>query len=73
MWRTVALIALGVASAEDQHDLSRPSWNLLLEASWNRLEVEAHRTVARAAAVPRALVIQIIKDVGRANPHSQKV
>ena len=57
MWRTVALIALGVASAEDQHDLSRPSWNLLLEASWNRLEVDAHRAVARAAApaVPRVL------------------
>ena len=55
MWRTVALIALGVASAEDQHDLSRPSWN--------RLEVDAHRAVARAAAVPRVLVIQIIKDV----------
>ena len=49
MWRTVALIALGVASAEDQHDLSRPSWN--------RLEVDAHRAVARAAApaVPRVL------------------
>ena len=39
MWLTVALVAT-LASADDLHDLSHPSWRDL-EASWNRLAVDA--------------------------------
>ena len=45
--RLFALLLLGRGSADDLHDLSHPSWDRL-EATWDRLAVDARRAFPRA-------------------------